>query len=101
VELKAGMKLHSAVCDAQVVVVRAPDGPMNLECGGAPLLADGEEGSGAVIDPAHAAGVLIGKRYTLDGTNVELLCTKAGEGSLSVDGVPMTIKGAKPLPASD
>jgi hypothetical protein len=74
---------------------------MNLECGGAPLLAEGEEGAGGAVDPAHAEGVLIGKRYTLEGSDIELLCTKAGDGSLSVDGVAMTIKGAKPLPASD
>jgi len=101
VELKAGMKLHSAVCDGQIIVVRAPANPMNVECGGAPLLAEGEEGSGAAIDTAHADGILIGKRYTIEGEDIELLCTKAGQGSLSVDGVAMTIKGAKPLPASD
>lgn len=100
-ELKAGMKLHSAVCGGEVIVVRAPAEPLNLECGGAPLLADGENGSGGSVDPAHAEGTLIGKRYTIEGSDVELLCTKAGEGSLSVDGQPMTIKGAKPLPASD
>jgi hypothetical protein len=101
VELKAGMKLHSAVCDGQVIVVRAPSEPMNVECGGAPLLAEGEDGSGAAIDPAHSDGILIGKRYTTEAGDIELLATKAGQGSLSVDGVPMTIKGAKPLPASD
>jgi hypothetical protein len=101
VELKAGMKLHSAVGDGQVVVVRAPSEPMNVECGGAAMLPDGEEGSGAAVDPAHAEGILIGKRYTNEAGDIELLCTKAGEGSLSVDGVPLTIKGAKPLPASD
>jgi len=29
------------------------------------------------------------------------LCTKAGEGSISVGETILTVKGAKPLPASD
>jgi hypothetical protein len=47
------------------------------------------------------AATLIGKRY-VDGTGtVELLCTSSGTGVLSCDGDPMTLKAAKPLPASD
>ncbi len=33
--------------------------------------------------------------------SVELLCTSSGTGALTCDGEPMTIKSAKPLPASD
>jgi hypothetical protein len=43
--------------------------------------------------------VLLGKRYEAAG--VEVLCTAAGEGTLTCDGQPMTLKTAKPLPASD
>jgi hypothetical protein len=32
---------------------------------------------------------------------VELLCVKAGRGSLSIDGVPLRTKDAKSLPSSD
>jgi len=32
---------------------------------------------------------------------VELLVIKAGVGSLGIGTVPLTIKGAKPLPSSD
>ena len=32
---------------------------------------------------------------------LELLCTKAGEGAISVGETILTVKGAKPLPASD
>ena len=39
------------------------------------------------------------KRYA-DG-QYELLCIKPGKGSLSVDGVALVTKDAKPLPASD
>ncbi len=56
-ELRPGQKLHSAVCDAQVVIVRAPSADVALACGGAPLLADGEEGDGtAALDPSLGDG---------------------------------------------
>jgi hypothetical protein len=48
-----------------------------------------------------AATTLIGKRYVNANETLELLCTAAGAGELRCDGVPMTIKAAKPLPASD
>jgi hypothetical protein len=48
-----------------------------------------------------AAATLIGKRYTDAAETVELLCTSSGAGVLSCDGAPMTVKAAKPLPASD
>jgi hypothetical protein len=99
-ELKSGQKLYSAVCDGQFVVVRAPSGPVDVSCGGAPVLeAAGEER--ATIDAAHAEGVLVGKRYVDEASGIELLCSKAGVGSLTVDGRAVELKGAKPLPSSD
>ena len=49
----------------------------------------------------HASGTEVGKRYVDEETGTELLCTRAGSGSLSMDGRPLMLKGAKPLPASD
>jgi hypothetical protein len=43
----------------------------------------------------------MGKRYTNAAGDVEILCTKPGEGGLAVDGELLTVKGAKPLPSSD
>jgi hypothetical protein len=100
--LKAGAKLHSAVCDTQVIVVKAPTVDVELGCGGVPLLADGEVApAGAAIDPALAEPTLIGKRYADEELGIELLCSKAGEGTLTCNGAPLGLKGAKPLPASD
>jgi hypothetical protein len=48
-----------------------------------------------------AAVTLIGKRYVDATGTIELLCTSSGAGALSCDGAPMTVKAAKPLPASD
>jgi hypothetical protein len=50
---------------------------------------------------AAEAVTLIGKRYVDADGALEVLCTSSGTGELSCDGVPMTLKAAKPLPASD
>ena len=101
-KLRPGQKLHSAVCDAQVVVVRAPSAEVEVGCGGAPLLDEGQEPEGgAVLDPALGDGPLLGKRYADDDLGLELLCVRPGKGALTVDGRPLLVKGAKPLPSSD
>ncbi|HMO74831.1 MAG TPA: hypothetical protein PKD99_10435 [Sphingopyxis sp.] len=101
-ELKPGSRWKSAVCDAQLVVVRPPSAAGELQCGGAAVLPidDPAEPSGAV-SPDFAEGVAIGKRYVDEASGLEVLGAKAGKGSLAFDGAPMAIKGAKPLPASD
>jgi hypothetical protein len=42
----------------------------------------------------------MGKRY-VDETGAEVLVTKAGAGTLSVGETALSLKEAKPLPASD
>ena len=98
-----GSTLLSTVDDTAVVVVRWSAGTAMLTCGGAPMV-DKSQHEGVVrgaLDAAHASGTLLGKRYVAAGDSVELLCTKSGAGSLALDGTPLTIKTAKPLPASD
>lgn len=97
--MKPGTKLKSAVCDTEVMVIRAGR-PAELACGGAPMVEDraGERGT---IDPGFAEGTKTGKRYQDAEGAIELLCVKAGQGSLSVDGVALQTKDAKPLPSSD
>jgi hypothetical protein len=101
-DVKPGSRWKSAVCTAEVVIVRPPSGPINLECGGHPMvpMAD-ERPEGLTLSPDHATGVLIGKRYTDADTNLEALGSKKGDGSLSIDGRPLTLKEAKALPSSD
>jgi hypothetical protein len=100
--LKAGNRFKSAVCDTQVMVIKAPPGEFDLHCGGARMLAASEAPPPeAALDPAFAAGTLIGKRYINADESVELLCTKGGKGSLVLGGTPMEIKQAKQLPSSD
>ncbi|AXQ30716.1 hypothetical protein D0B54_19410 [Solimonas sp. K1W22B-7] len=96
--MKPGRKLKSAACDTEVMVIRGSD--FVVECGGAPM---GEErpATRAALDPAFSEGTKIGKRYTDAAGNIELLCVKAGPGSLSIAGVALQPKDAKPLPSSD
>jgi hypothetical protein len=101
-ELKAGSRWRSAVCDTEVVVVRAPTGTPSLECGGQPMIPhDAERPAGAEVDAAFAGGTQMGKRFADLETGIEVLATKGGAGSLSLDGVPFALKDAKPLPSSD
>jgi hypothetical protein len=101
-ELKPGSRWKSAVCDAQLVVVRPPSAAGELQCGGVAVLPhDDASAPSGDVDPAFAEGVMIGKRYTDEASGIEVLGAKAGKGSLAFGGVAMTIKGAKPLPASD
>lgn len=96
--MKAGTKLKSAVCDTEVMVIRCGEG--TIECGGAPMTEDKAAAPGA-LSPDFAAGSLMGKRYVDADGKFELLCVKPGKGSLSVNGVALSTKDAKPLPASD
>lgn len=100
--LKAGARLKSAVCDTQLMVVKAPLGEYELSCGGVPMVAASEAApDGLSLDPAQSAGTLIGKRYVNADESIEMLCTKGGQGSLALDGAPLEIKQAKQLPSSD
>lgn len=97
--IKAGTKLSSAVCTTQVMALRVPADALAITCGGAPMAtADGDKGE---IDSDLAGGTLVGKRYVDEGETMEFLCTRAGEGTIQVNGQSLDIKQAKQLPSSD
>ena len=100
--MKTGLRLKSAVCATQVMVLRAPAMQAEVRCGGVEMIALAEAASAdARLDPAQAQGTLIGKRYIDAQDRVEILCTQGGAGSLTFEGVAMTVKQAKALPSSD
>jgi hypothetical protein len=102
VEIKSGARFRSAVCDVEVIVVKSPGGELDLRCGGHPMVAiDADRPSGVAAEPGFEKGTLLGKRYTDESGDLELLCTKAGPSSLSVGVTPLDVKDAKPLPSSD
>lgn len=101
-ELKPGSRWKSVVCTTEVVVVRPPKLPVSLECGGQPMVAlAGEAPAGSTLSPAFSNGTSVGKRYFDEAAGIEVLGSKAGAGSLGVDGRVLAIKEAKALPASD
>ena len=101
IELKAGTRLRSATDACEVVVVKAPAEAVDLRCGGEPFVAMDADVTPSGPAAGFDGGTQLGKRYADDALGLEILCTKAGEGSISVGDTILEIKGAKPLPASD
>lgn len=101
-ELRAGSRLKSTVCDTEAIAVKAPAGvDLDVQCGGASMAdASAAERNGEPAADA-AEGTQMGKRYVNEDETLELLCTKPGAGSLAVAGTPLVLKESKPLPASD
>ncbi|MDG1412047.1 MAG: hypothetical protein P8L46_08450 [Acidimicrobiales bacterium] len=99
-ELKPGARFQSTVCTTEVIVVKGA-GDVALTCGGAPMVTAGTgEVSGTPADDA-AEGTMLGKRYGNEAGTIELLATKAGDGSMAADGDALALAQAKTLPASD
>jgi hypothetical protein len=101
-DLKPGSRWKSAVCDAEFVVVRPPKTAVVLECGGHPVSPHaGPKPDGLTLSPDHGGGSTAGKRYADAETSLEVLCSKGGAGSLSIEGRVIGAMEAKKLPASD
>lgn len=100
-ELKPGIRLRSAVSEVELVVIRGSEGDVDLRCGGVEMIEVQESQSPQAASSEVEGSVALGKRYVDDKETLEVLCTKAGAGSLSVGNQPLVIKSAKPLPSSD
>ena len=101
VKFRAGQQLVSAVDSTAVIIIRAPAEEGTLTCGGVVMAGADEPVTRAEPDPALMGGTQIGKRYVDEADTIQVLCTKAGGGTLALDGKPLVIQAAKPLPASD
>ena len=101
-KLAPGNRLRAAADTTQVIVVRAPDDDVDLRCGGHPMLElSSEPPAGLTVELAHSGGTQLGKRYVHEASGLELLCTKAGEGTLGVGAEQLALKDTKALPSSD
>lgn len=99
--LKAGTRSKCAVCDTEVMVVRTVPVEVLLTCGDVEMIGmDGAKTAGTHA-AAAAQVAMVGKRYVNAADAVELLCTKAGQGALAVNGESLSVKQTKPLPSSD
>ena len=96
--MKPGTKLKSTACDTEVMVIKGSN--IEVDCGGSHMSDTAPEAK-AELDSAFAEGTKVGKRYVDADATVELLCVKAGKGSLSIGGTALQIKDSKPLPSSD
>jgi hypothetical protein len=102
VGLRPGARLRSPSGGTEVVVVRAPANDVSLDCAGEVMTTiDPADAPATPTQDADADGVLLGKRYEHATLGVEVLCTKAGAGPLTIGEEPLVQKGAKPLPSSD
>ena len=100
--LKPGGRYRSATGDVEVIVIKAAKGKIELRCGGHGMLAASEGvAAGLLAEPGFDGQTQIGKRYTDDTGDLEVLCTKAGQAALSVGETLLQIKDSKPLPSSD
>ncbi len=100
--IKPGARFRSSVCDAEVIVIKTPSPEADLRCGGVEMVPVGaSKPDGVTATPGFDAGTQLGKRYTDEKGELELLCTKAGSSSLSLGDALLEIKAAKPLPSSD
>jgi hypothetical protein len=98
--MRVGSRWKSTVDATEVMVIRGPSGDVDLRCGGRPMVS-GAAGEPGELDPAFADGTQVGKRYVDDEAGLELLCSKAGQGTLAVGDRAMSLKDAQPLPTSD
>lgn len=99
-ELKPGLRLKSAVCAAEVMIVNSP-GEAELRCGGVPMLGMDETAGDATAVADQMAGCMVGKRYVDQAQSIEVLCIKPGDGSLAIGDEALAVKQAKKLPSSD
>ncbi len=95
--LKPGTRLKSAVCDAELMIIKA-GGNDKLTCGGVSLDEPSDRVEG-VADKMN--GCVIGKRYINTDETIEVLCVKTGEGSLYCNDEELMTKDTKKLPSSD
>jgi len=103
ITLRPGVRLFSAVCTTEMIVVKASaGGGVDLTIGGAPpRTSPGVRDSASSVTDGYGGGAAIGKRYVDDEGTIELLCTKAGPGVPAIGGKLLQLKDAKPLPSSD
>ena len=101
-DVKPGLRLTSTVCRTEVIVVKAPLTPIDLRCGGEGMVAKRHRSHDTgLVDIMHSDGTEVGQRYADEEVGLEVLCTKAGDGSLSLGDRRLPLKDSTPIPTSD
>ncbi|ODU07720.1 MAG: hypothetical protein ABS81_00615 [Pseudonocardia sp. SCN 72-86] len=99
--LRIGAKFVSRTCSTQVVVVRAPAQPVDLRCGGVAMTTPAVPAVQVGLQPGYTGGTVVGKRYVAPEIGLEVMCVRAGDGSVAVGSRLLELKSATPLPTSD
>jgi hypothetical protein len=100
--IQVGGRYRSQVGTTEIIVVRTPSEDADLACGGLPVIAlDQTPSASASPAPGLDETTLVGKRYVSDNASLEILVTKSGVGTLTLDGTPLALASMKPLPSSD
>jgi hypothetical protein len=99
--LKPGSRWKSVTCGAEAVVIRPPTAPGLPQCGGHDMVPLGDAVDPRPVVEGFGAGCALGKRYRDDPDGIELLCTRAGAGTLGFGGVPLTMVATRQLPSTD
>ena len=99
---KPGSRWRSTVCSTEIAIVRPPNRTIELSCGGRNMISlSAARLADESIVAEFSLGTQLGKRYADVDSGLEVLCTKGGVGTLSVEGRMLTQKEAKRLPSSD
>ena len=96
-----GARLVSTTCTTEVIIVRAADPELVVECGGRPMAVAGDAVTRVPPRTGFDAGTELGKRYASANHDLEVLCVRAGAGTLSVEDEVLIVRSPKPLPSSD
>jgi hypothetical protein len=100
--MKPGIRLRSAVCDTEVIVIKTGAQSLVLECGGSPMVEAGTQPARrSKLDPRLSGGSEVGKRYGDPSRDLEVLCVRSGAGTLALSGQPLPVISARPLPSAD
>lgn len=99
--LTGGTHAKCAVCDTQILVIRATAEAVELTCGGVEMIAANVAKSSVPHTEAPTQAAKVGKRYGNAADTTEMLCTKSGTGALALNGEILVVKQPKALPASD
>jgi hypothetical protein len=95
--IDVGSRLVFDGTDVEVIVTRGTAGEVVITC---PVCAV-PPSTTIGVDGYSDGEIQLGKRYVDAECGIELLCCRAGRGTLQCDGRVLVRKDAKPLPSSD
>jgi hypothetical protein len=83
------------------MLIRAPETEGELVCCVKMEESNARPSSSGAGDGVSPGLVILGKRYEHSDSGLEILCTRAGIGPITFEGIPVETKEPKALPSSD